>query len=140
MNIFKHGIHLKKKTKSRLLERMRFSIVGGIGVSAGYVVLYSLTEFAHIWYILSSIFASILNCWIDFILQKYWAFHNPDKKHLRQQLKAYVFIYFLLFIINTIFLYILVEHIHIYYIIAQIFLTFILSIISYITTRAIFRK
>lgn len=140
MNIFKHGLHIKREEKMSLLQRARFCIAGGVGVSAGYVVLYSLTEFAHVWYILSSIVASIINCLIDFFLQKYWAFHNKDKKHLRKQLNAYMLMYFALFAINTEFLYILVSHFHVYYLFAQIVLTLILSAISYVATCAIFSK
>ncbi len=138
MNIFKHGLHLEKKEKSYLLFQARFCAAGGIGVSVGYIALYSLTEYMHVWYILSSIVASILNCAIDFFLQKYWAFHNPDRSHLRKQLRLYVIMYFALFAINTTFLYIFVHYLKIYYLFAQIVLTFALSGISYVVTRSIF--
>lgn len=140
MNIFKHGIHLQRKSKSRILQRMRFCMTGGIGVSAGYLVLYTLTEYAHAWYILSSIIASAINCGIDFYLQKHWAFHNTDKRHLRRQLRLYVTMYAALAFINITALYVFVDHFHVYYIFAQIILTFVLSIVSYAATRMIFNQ
>jgi dolichol-phosphate mannosyltransferase len=126
------------KNKKTLFQLIRFGFSGGAGVIAGYITLYTLTEFAGVWYLFSSVAAGIVNGGINFFLEKFWTFQNKDKEHIYTQAKWYTILRISLFASDVGLMYIFVEYFHIYYLFAQIFITIILSIISFIVCRKIF--
>lgn len=129
---------MENQNKSPLWQIIRFGLVGILAVGLYYGILYALTEFLHVWYLLSAIIAYVFNISSNFILHKYWTFKNKDKQKVRKQILWYFVLCISFFIINTVSLYILVEIIHLYYLHAQIILTVILSITSYFLTKRIF--
>lgn len=129
---------MKNQSKSSLWQVIRFGFVGVLAVGLYYRILYTLTEFLHVWYLLSAIIAYVFNIISNFILHKYWTFKHKDKQKVRKQIFWYFVLCTSFFIINTASLYILVEIVHLYYLHAQIILTVILSIASYFLTKRIF--
>jgi len=122
-----------------LKKFIRFSLLGGIGVVLYYITLYSLTEFCGIWYLLSSIIASVVNIITSFLVHKFRTFNatkNEGKVHV--QFFLYVLITVLYSVTNVALLYILVQFCNIHYIPSQIILTIGLSIINYYVTKKIF--
>ena len=118
---------------------IRFSLLGGIGVVLYYITLYSLTEFCGIWYLLSSIIASVVNIITSFLVHKFRTFSktkNEGKVHV--QFFLYVLITVLYSVTNVVLLYVLVQLCNIHYILSQIILTIGLSIINYYVTKKIF--
>ncbi len=127
------------KLKELFSQGWRFCISGGAGVIAGYITLFTLTEFAGLWYIFSAIIASIVNGGINFFLEKFWTFKNKDTKSIYKQAGWYASVRILLFFLDIGLLYILVEYFGLHYLIAQIIITVLLSIVSFICCRIIFR-
>lgn len=120
---------------------IRFSLLGGIGVILYYITLYFLTEFCEVWYLLSSILASIINIITSFIVHKFLTFNttrNEGRTHV--QFSQYILITVLYSVINTILLYVFVQFFNIYYIFSQIILTIILSVLNYFVTKKIFES
>ncbi len=124
--------------KTKLWQITRFLIGGSITVLVYYGVLYSLTEFLHVWYLLSSVLAFVVYVGMNFLIQKYWTFKNNDRIGVQLQLQNYVLMMISLFIINTGALYSLVEYLHLNYLLAQLLLTVTLSIVSFRITKRIF--
>ncbi len=116
----------------------KFCLSGGVGVSAYYVTLYSLTEFAHVWYIVSAIVAYIINQVANFVLQKLWTFENKDTTKVHIQAVKYVAMGLSFLLLNTGALYVLVEWMNIQLYAAQVLLTILLSILSYFISSKIF--
>ncbi|MFH1207650.1 MAG: GtrA family protein [Patescibacteria group bacterium] len=122
----------------RLYETMRYLVAGGIGVSLYYLLLYTLTEYADWWYLLSAAIGSIANFTSNFLLQKFWTFRNKDRNTVRAQARKYAILYVSLFVANLALMFVLVTLMHIWYILAQIPVTIILSAVSYLISRKIF--
>lgn len=131
---------MKKISKPELWQVVRFGIVGVVSVSVFYGILYGLTQFMHVWYLLSDIIAYIFLITSNFILHKFWTFKNTGMEKARKQMFRYLILCIAFFLANTLSMYILVDSIQLYYIYAQIILTVILSIISYFLTKRIFAK
>lgn len=55
----------------------RFLIVGTIGTLIGMSVLYVLTEYFHVYYLLSFIVGTILGSINNYLLSKHWVFKTP---------------------------------------------------------------
>ena len=119
---------------------VRFSIVGAVSVFTYYALLYGLTEFADVWYILSALAAFIGYYAVNFLFQKFWAFRNKDRKYIKRQLVQFTIMAVGNWILNTSLLYVLVEYAHMWYMLAQGILTIVVSIIAYFALRYIFRR
>lgn len=125
--------------KQKFFEIIRFCLGGIIGVSVYYIILYTLTEYAGVWYLFSSIIAYVFNYISNFFIQKFWTFKNKNTQKIPKQIFLYFVIAGVFFISNTMLLYIFVEYGKISYMHSQIILTIILSIASYFTTKKIFK-
>lgn len=117
---------------------MRFFISGGICAIVGFTILYSLTEYAGLWYLLSSIISFILADILGFVIRKFWVFEDSDIKKAKFQILLYVLLSITYLITNTGLLYILVEYLHIQYIYSQMILIVILLSPNYILSHRIF--
>lgn len=122
------------------MQILKFLCAGTVGTILYYIALYTLTEVIEVWYLISSIFASILNYSSNFIFQKFWTFENHDTQALQRQVQCYVAMTAVLFATNTILLYVLVEYAHFWYITAQIIVTAITTAISFLISRRIFAR
>ncbi len=127
------------KNKSQSFKKfLRFSVAGGFGVLTGYVALYSLTEFAHVWYVWSAFVAFVLNTSITFLLQRFWTFKDQSTTLTLKQVAMYVMMTSSFVLSNSGLLYVLVEYAHLYYMLAQVSLTALFSVVSFIVTPKIF--
>ncbi len=62
----------------RLKNYIKFSLVGILGVAINFSLLYTLTEFAKLWYIGSATIAIFVAGSSNYVLNHYWTF--KDKK------------------------------------------------------------
>ena len=107
-------------SKSFILQFIKFGVVGALGTIVNISILYFLTEFFNLYYIISEIFAfsaSVLN---NYILNKLWTFKENIKKEFAVKYIRYTIICLLALIINLSILIILVEFFSIWYIFAEI--------------------
>jgi dolichol-phosphate mannosyltransferase len=113
---------------------------GGIGVILYYAILYLLTEFADVWYVISAIIAFTVSNGINFIVQKLWTFKNRDAEAAKKQYILYLSMGVCLLVANTLLLYVLVEYGHLNYLIAQAILTVLVTIVNFAATKRIFKN
>ncbi|MBI5138888.1 MAG: GtrA family protein [Candidatus Vogelbacteria bacterium] len=125
---------------SLLREALRFSIAGAAGVVAYYAVLYALTEYLGVWYVVSALIGFILNTGLNFVLQKSWTFKNKDKRLLGHEIGLYSIMVLCFLVGNSLFLFLMVEYLHMWYVAAQVILTVVISILSFIFSRRIFKR
>ncbi len=109
----------------------RYIIAGGTSAGTSITILFLLTHFAHVWYLLSAIVANIAAYMISFSLQKFWTFRNHSMDALKKQAFHFLIIFIINIITNTAFLYFLVEYAHIHYLISQIVSGIILAFINF---------
>ena len=70
------------KTK-RMMYSTKFQFVvhwaiWGVGLAVSTAVLYSLTEYLHLWYIFSQVFATVVSSACNFLSHKYFTY-RPEK-------------------------------------------------------------
>lgn len=105
-----------------------------------YGLLYGLTEFAHVWYLASSVVASAAHGALKFLLLKFWTFENRDLARVHHQLGYFLGMGALNFGLNTLGLYVLVQYYGMWYLEAQAILTLLLSIGVLFFSCLIFKK
>lgn len=101
-------------------EFVGFVIIGGFATLLELVLLYSFTEFLHIWYLYSSILAFTISAVFNFHLNKTLNFKNKNKNYFGQMT-----IFFMIalggLLLNTTMIYLLVEKAGLWYIYSKIF-------------------
>ena len=118
----------------------RFIISGGTGMVVNLIVLYTLTEFAGIWYLYSTTLGWILGVLASFILQKSWTFEDSSADVAARQATKYFALQGLDALLNAGGMYLLVSVLGVWYILAQILLGALIAVWAYfILQRFIFR-
>jgi dolichol-phosphate mannosyltransferase len=117
----------------------RFLITGAIVISAYYAPYYLLTRFCGVWYLVSSIIASIICSTINFLLQKFWTFENKSMANVHLQVGAFIFVSAAYTVANGAMLYLLVSKLGMHYLLAQIIVSSIIGFVSYFISDWIFR-
>ena len=117
---------------------IKYAAVGASGVVVNTAVLYSLTEFVNVYYMLSAVIASELSIISNFILNDTFTFSVDDAKHTK--IRRFI-IYNGVSVIGTAVLlgvtYLLTEYLSIYYIYANWFGMISVFIINYMLNKRI---
>ena len=84
----------EKKSKFSLFmaQTIKWFVVGGIGVAINLGLLYVLTDFLGIWYILSQGIAVAFSITNNFFMHRYWTFKNEidEPKTLERYIKFFI--------------------------------------------------
>ena len=114
---------------------LKYLLVGAFVVAVNLSVLYSLTEFAHVFYLLSAICAFFVSFIVSFILQKYWTFKGATHHSAHKQAIFYLVVQICNVSLNTAFLYVFVTYLHIWYIASQVFISLVLAVAIFAVNR-----
>ncbi len=83
-----------KKSKFSLFmaQTIKYFLVGGIGVAINLGLLYILTDFLGIWYIMSQGIAIAISITNNFFLHRYWTFKNEivEPKTVQRYIKFFI--------------------------------------------------
>lgn len=66
---------------SRFHRYIKFAIVGGMGSIINWSILYVLTEYAGLWYVVSSIIGILIATLNNYIINYHWAFRNERQNN-----------------------------------------------------------
>lgn len=126
--------------KKLLIQIMRFGVVGGTAFLIDYGILYCLTEFVGINYLLSGTISFSVSVIYNYILSKIWVFdtHKNDRKIT--EFIIFVILSVIGLGINQIIMYIGVEYMNAYYMLVKIVATFIVMIYNFITRKLFLEK
>ncbi len=58
---------------------VKFCVVGGLAAVINFVLLYALTEWFGVWYVISSAFGGVISAVWNFLANKFWTFRNHDR-------------------------------------------------------------
>lgn len=127
-------------SRKDLPQLVRFLIVGIPSAIIYIPLLYALTEFAGMWYIASAIIAAIVSNAATFVFQKVWVFKNAEPRAPRKQLIPFLSVGVGLMLLSLALLYVFVEYIGLPYFWASMAISPLLTVISYLISRRIFKK
>lgn len=122
------------------MQFVRYLIAGGTVVVVNLGALYTLTEFFHIFYLLSAIGAFLIAFVVSFVLQKYWTFGDTSHQGLHRQLALYLLMQLCNLSLNTALLYGFVTYLHIWYVASQAFISLLLAVAIFFVNRHIIFK
>ncbi|MGI0082895.1 MAG: GtrA family protein [Nitrosopumilaceae archaeon] len=114
----------------------KYYLVGASGVIVNLGILFTLTEFAGLWYLLSSSIAIYTSITTNFILNKIWTFKDTEMRQ-RTVLMYVKFIGVSLagMGIQLGFNYLFVDKLHLYYLLAALISIGIASSVNFVVNR-----
>ena len=120
---------------------VKYLASGGMAALVDLALLFALTEWVRLYYILSAALAFIIAFMVSFTLQKFWTFGDHDTEEIGRQAFLYFTVSFANLIINTALMYIFVEYVHLFYMLSQIIAGLLIAISSFfIYRRFIFHR
>lgn len=121
-------------TRERLLEIVRFCMVGGVSLALDYAILYALTEWAGVYYLYSSAISFSVTVVFNYWLCVVYVFKGAGKQSLRQAI-----IFFTTgavgLLLNQLCMWFFVAVAEFHYLIAKLGATVIVTIWNYLTKR-----
>jgi prolipoprotein diacylglyceryltransferase len=74
------GMFLFDYLKKNFRQIFKFALIGGSGVIINSAVIYAMTEWVHLYYMISNLFAiAVASVW-NYLWYKYWVFNDGTKK------------------------------------------------------------
>jgi len=126
----------KNKFSLFMAQTIKYFLVGGIGVGVNLGLLYVLTDFLGIWYILSQGMAIAVSITNNFFLHRYWTFKNEivEPKTLERYIKFFI-VSVVGMCIQLGLTFVLVENFAIYYLYAAVLSIIAASAFNYLLNR-----
>ncbi|MEI6555714.1 MAG: GtrA family protein [Paludibacter sp.] len=126
---------VKHNPANTYVEIFRYLVSGIIAFGADTAILYALTEYAHLYYLLSSIFGFCVGLLISYIMNVIWVFN--DRKIVNKKLEFSIFLIISLvgLAMNSLFMWLLTSVFLVYYIYSKIITTVLVFIWNYFAKK-----
>lgn len=136
----RHGVQsvllMLELRAGRFAQFGKYFVVGGLAFVTNIAALYLLTEFAHLYYIVSAVIAFCAAFIINFLLQRFWTFSMQTRTHLKRHALQFLMLQVASnMVLNAALLYALVEYLHLWYIFAQTFISLGLAVLTYVVSK-----
>lgn len=123
------------------MKLVRFVISGGIATSVNILLVFILTEYFNLWYLLGASTGFGVAFLISFILQKFWTFQDKSKEGIHKQAVIFFITVIAGIAVNAILVYLFVENLKFHYLLAQITSGVLIAIANYFAyQKLVFNK
>lgn len=126
---------LKVATNTLVFQFIKYIFVGGVAFIFDFGTLYTLTEYAHIHYLLSAVIAFIIGLNVNYFLAKYLVFKDSKIKSLKKEYFYIVIISISALLLNQLCMFIFTEKIGLYYLYSKIVTTVLLLIYNFVIRK-----
>ena len=127
------------KYKHLIEQIFKFGIVGFLAFLIDYGLLFVLTEYCHIYYLISSVISFIVSLIFNYILSIKWVF-DVTKKQTYKEVIIFVILSVIGLGINELIMYLGVDNLNIHYMIVKLAATFIVMIWNFVTRKIFIEK
>lgn len=117
----------------------KFLIVGGIAFLIDYALLYILTEYCNIYYLVSSVISFTISLIFNYIASIKFVFET-DKKESKKHFIIFIVGSIIGLGINQLVMYVMVELMNVYYMFTKIVATGIVMVWNFITRKIFIEK
>ena len=125
--------------KKLINQILKFGIVGVIATIIDFAVLYLLTEFLHVHYLISSIISFTVSVIFNYILSIKWVF-EVNHKQTKKDFVIFVVLSVIGLGINSLIMYLLVDKLNIHYMFTKVFATGVVMVYNFITRKIFIEK
>jgi putative flippase GtrA len=125
------------ETSSWFIQLFRYLFVGGFSFIVDYGLLYFLTEYLHLYYLLSATISFIAGLITNYLISTSWIFTKSKLKNRTAEFAIYGIIGVVGLFFNNIILYFLTDYIHIHYMISKLITTAIVLVWNFAARKYI---
>ncbi len=115
---------LKNKTSNTLIQLFRYTFVGGIAFVFDFGLLYILTEYFNVYYLISVAIAFMLGLSINYYLSIKWVFDKRSIKSKYVEFITFTFIGIIGLVLSEIIIWSFTEFVNVYYLYSKLIATF----------------
>ena len=112
-----------------------FFIIGGLTYGINIGLTFLLTEYIHLWYLLSFIIAALISLSCSFILNSLFTFRGYLRESHPERYALYIGFYIVSALITFALVYILTSIFNIHYLISITVVTLVSSFVTYIVNK-----
>ena len=127
----------KKKLLSQIIK---FGFVGGTAFVIDAGLLFLLTEFCGIHYLISGMISFTASVIYNYILSVKWVFDAKKDANKTQEFIVFIVLSVIGLGINQLFMWLFVDMMHIYYMLSKIIATVIVMVYNFITRKIFLEK
>ena len=106
---------ITKKTDNSYLQFVKYFFASGIALVVDMGMLFVLTEYCHLYYLLSSTISFLLGIFITYLFSKLYIFNKTSVKNKTMEFSIFLLIGLIGLLLNNLFLYVLTEYFDVYY-------------------------
>ena len=114
--------------------------MGGSAFLIDYGVLFVLTEFFGVHYLLSGTISFTLSVIYNYVLSVKWVFDTKNSRKKSEEFIIFIVLSVIGLGINQLIMWIAVDKLQIYYMVSKIFATFIVMVYNFITRKMVLEK
>ena len=131
---------ISKFIRSKLFKQLfRFGVVGFTAFLIDAGLLYVLTEYLHIYYLVSSVISFIVSLIYNYILSIFWVF-DVKKKQTYKEVLLFVVLSVIGLGVNQLVMYLGVDLLNIHYMLCKVIATIIVMIYNFVTRKIFIEK
>ena len=121
--------------KKLMFQILRFGVVGGSAFLIDYALLFVLTEFGGINYLLSSCISFIVSVIYNYILSVIWVFDVGEERKAVHSFFIFIILSIIGLGINALIMWCLVDWLSVYYMLAKIVATAGVMVYNFVTRK-----
>lgn len=126
---------MNKVLKNKLINQiLKFGVVGGLAFVIDYTLLYILTEFLEVHYLISSVISFTVSVIFNYIMSIKWVF-DVNRKQGIKEFVVFVALSIIGLGINSLIMYLMVDIMSIYYMISKLVSTAVVMVYNFITRK-----
>jgi len=110
---------------------VRYIISGGTATGANLALLYVLTDWLGLWYLISAVLAFIGGFFTSFFLHKLWTFQDNSREQTKRQMMIFLLLAVTNLINNTLLIYVLVDIFKVWYLLSQAIIAVLIAVWNY---------
>lgn len=127
-------------TSNWFIQLLRYTIVGGIAYIVDFGLLFLLTEYAGLHYLLSATISFIAGLVVNYLISREWVFGSSKLSNQWAEFAIYAFIGIIGLVLNLALLYVFTEWLNIYYLLSKIFTAALVMLWNFFARRLLYKN
>jgi putative flippase GtrA len=127
-------------TNNLLIQLIRYVVVGGVAFLVDWGLLYILTEFVGLHYLLSATLSFLAGLVVNYVLSTYWIFRHSKLSNQWAEFIIYSIIGVIGLGLNNLFLFLLTDKVGLHYMVSKIIVAAVVMLWNFFARKFILFK
>jgi len=126
-----------EETSNTFIQFFRYLFVGGTAFVVDYGLLYMLTEYAALHYLLSATISFIAGLVVNYFLSTWWIFRKSKLQNKWAEFLVFAIIGVVGLLLNNLFMYVFTDLFHIHYMVSKLITTALVMVWNFVGRKYI---